>query len=150
MADNNQCITFRQWKARYPFMHSCALALCTFFSIFHSFQVGLFSCCTIFVLHSFFVARWSSCINSMLDFFFLNVVFFRVALFRCCTFFLVAIFLGWNFFVLDLFHLVLFSCFTFLRVALFSCCTFFCFASFCTHFMLNFFCITLFFILHFF
>ena len=112
-----QCITVRQRTARYPFVHSSALYLWTFFSpyftlvtifMLHFFRVTLFFCCILV-----------SCIVSMLH-------FFQCYNFSCCTLF-----------VLQLFRVALFSsctCFMFhlcmLHVVCFSCCF---------HFVLHFF-----------
>ena len=84
-----------------------------FFVLLH---VALFCCCTLFALHFFYVA------------FFLSYSLFMLHLFACCTFFMLQLFSCC--FILNSFHVALFSCYTlfvfhFFRVAVFSCCTLF-------------------------
>lgn len=59
----DQCITVRQWTARYPFVHYSALFLYTFFRI-SLWQFIFCWCCTFFML-----------------------AFFHTTSFPCCTFF---------------------------------------------------------------
>ena len=152
-----------QQMARYPFVHSSALFLCTFFPYF---TLALFSCCTFsrvalcctrFMCHFFCDALISCWALSVLHFFILHsfqvalfcvipcscCTFLCVAPFSCCTFSRVApccIHIMLHFFVLHSFRVALF------RVALFPHCTFFMLYSFwvsrfscCTHFVLHFF-----------
>ena len=115
-----------------------ALFPCCF--ILHFFRVKLVSCCTFVILHLFYVALFPFC-----TFFVLALYMFHflccfvlhschVALFLCwilkLNFFQVTLFLCFPFFIMQCFHLELFSwrthsCCTFFRVALFSRCIIF-------------------------
>ena len=153
-----QCITVRQWTARY---HLCTLVhySCALFCIFYSyhfymrhllslsFMLQLHHVAPFCVLDSFHVALVLCCTHLF-------------SLFPCCTFFIllsfqVAHFLCRGLFMLQFsvlrfsFHVALFSCCTFSTVALFSCCNFCvlfsCYTFFvCTLFVLHFFHDTLF------
>ena len=112
---SGQCITVRQRTARYHFVHSGTLSLCTFFP--HISLLSLFSC------YSFFVVLWSSCIISMLH------------LFECCNFPFCNRYMIHSFHVAPFCMLHLFSCSNFFllhsfRIALFPCCNIFSCCSF--------------------
>ena len=147
----DQCIRFRQRTARYPFVQSGALFLCTFFTYF---TLALFSCCNFsrvasccsrfmthfFVLHSFHVGLYPCCTFLYSTLF--KFHFFRVALFSYCTLFKFHFFCVANF--LHFFHFTKFLSSTFFMlysflVALFPCCIFF---------MLHCFHVAPFFVLH--
>ena len=156
----NQCITVHHRTTRYPFFHSGALFLCTFFCIFHSYilffhvahflvllyvtlaSCRTFLCCTHFVFNFirvelFHIALFSSCTFFMLypvhvvPF----VVLLHVALFPFCTifkfhFFCVVHSSCYTFPCWTFFHFALFLSSIFFHVALISCCTFFMLHSF--------------------
>ena len=101
----DQCITVRQWTARYPFVHYSALFLYTFFVfhcdnlyfvdaalsscwpffILHHFHAALFLGSNLFMLRSFYVFH-----NFMLHFYSLQC--FRFAFFSCFTLWLLNFF----------------------------------------------------------
>ena len=140
----NQCITVHHRTTRYPFFHSGALFLCTFFCIFHSYilffhvahflvllyvtlaSCRTFLCCTHFVFN------------------FIRVELFHIALFSSCTFLCCILFmlcLSSCCFMLHFFRFALFFILHYFQVSLFLCCTFFVlhfsvldFFSFCTIF----------------
>ena len=115
----NQCITVRHWTARYPFVQSSAVFLCTFFACITLFMAHLFSFC--FMLQLLHVA-----------------LFLCVALISCSTF---SVF---HFFILHSFQVALFWCCTLFMLHLFVCCTLFMLSLFSCCFMLHFFCVALF------
>ena len=140
----NQCITVHHRTTRYPFFHSGALFLCTFFCIFHSYilffhvahflvllYVTLASCRT-FLCCTHFVCN------------FIRVELFHIALFSSCTFFMlypVDVVPSSCCFMLHFFRFALFFILHYFQVSLFLCCTFFVlhfsvldFFSFCTIF----------------
>ena len=156
----NQCITVHHRTTRYPFFHSGALFLCTFFAYFtltfFSFMLHIFSCC--FMLHQLHVALFCVALILCVTLFVLNFFIlhsFQVALFLCCILFMLC--LSSCCFMLHFFRFALFFILHYFQVSLFLCCTFFVlhfsvldFFSFCTIFEQHFFSCCTHFVLHFF
>ena len=124
----NQCITVHHRTTRYPFFHSGALFLCTFFAYFtltfFSFMLHIFSCC--FMLHQLHVALFCVALILCVTLFVLNFFIlhsFQVALFLCCILFMLH--LSSCCFMLHSLHVALFPFCTFFHIALFSSFTFF-------------------------
>ena len=115
----NQCITVHHRTTRYPFVHSSALFLCTFFACVSLFMVHLFSFCFMLQL-------------------------LHVSLFLCVALISYSTFTGFHFFILHSFQVALFWCRTLFMLHCFVCCTLFMLSLFSFCFMLHFFCVALF------
>ena len=165
------CCTLVKWHYFHVALFSCCIISYCNFPVMHFFHATLISSCIFLVVHSFHVALFSCficfrvaswCTLFMLHFF--VVALFWVALFRtffiphlfsCCFMlnsFHVALFSRYTLFVLHSFHVAVFSCCTLVMLHLFRVALSWCYSSFklhyfhvlffsyCSLFILNFFC----------